>query len=130
MMDQTIEEQSMSTWARQSEEPMRIKSNGNMLRYGQNRLKWNHLEISNKRYCEDKALIHYSNLQKILGKDVDSGIRTFGWSLSGGMDLDGNKYPDVLVGAYESSNAVYIRSAPVVHLDSKVHDRNTSKSTT
>ena len=46
MMDQTIEEQSMSTWARQSEEPMRIKSNGNMLRYGQNRLKWNHLEIS------------------------------------------------------------------------------------
>ena len=71
--------------------------------------------------------MHYSNLQKILGKDVDSGIRTFGWSLSGGMDLDGNKYPDVLVGAYESSNAVYIRSAPVVHLDSKVHNRNTSK---
>ena len=41
------------------------------------------------------------------------------------MDLDGNKYPDVLVGAYESSNAVYIRSAPVVHLDSKVHNRKT-----
>ena len=69
--------------------------------------------------------MYTSNLQKILGKDVDSGIRTFGWSLSGGMDLDGNKYPDVLVGAYESSNAVYIRSAPVVHLDSKVHNRKT-----
>ena len=64
------------------------------------------------------------NLQKILGKDVDPGIRTFGWSLSGGMDLDGNQYPDVLVGAYESSNAVYIRSAPVVHLDSKVDKEN------
>ena len=59
-----------------------------------------------------------------MGKEVDSQIRTFGWSLSGGMDLDGNEYPDVLVGAYESSNAVYIRSAPVVHLDSKVTTRN------
>ena len=36
------------------------------------------------------------------------------------MDLDGNEYPDVLVGAYESANAVYMRSAPVVHLTSKV----------
>ena len=108
-----------------------------------NKIEWKYAQVWTKqvemepfrdkyiaRYCEDKALIHYSNLQKILGKDVDSGIRTFGWSLSGGMDLDGNKYPDVLVGAYESSNAVYIRSAPVVHLDSKVHNRNTSKSMT
>ena len=51
---------------------------------------------------------------------MDNGLRTFGWSVSGGMDLDGNEYPDVLVGAYESANAVYLRSAPVVHLDSKV----------
>ena len=69
-------------------------------------------------------ILNILNLQKILGKDVDPGIRTFGWSLSGGMDLDGNQYPDVLVGAYESSNAVYIRSAPVVHLDSKVDKEN------
>ena len=56
----------------------------------------------------------------IYGKDVDTRLQTFGWSLSGGMDLDGNEYPDVLVGAYESANAVYMRSAPVVHLTSKV----------
>ena len=56
----------------------------------------------------------------IYGKDVDSRLRTFGWSVSGGMDLDENNYPDVLVGAYESANAVYLRSAPVVHLESKV----------
>lgn len=28
-------------------------------------------------------------------------MKTFGYSLSGGMDLDGNGYPDLLVGAYE-----------------------------
>ena len=36
------------------------------------------------------------------------------------MDLDNNKYPDILVGAYGSNNAVYLKSAPVVHLDSEV----------
>ena len=49
-----------------------------------------------------------------------SGLRTFGWSLSGGMDLDGNEYPDLLVGAYESAKAVYLKSSPVVHLKSEV----------
>ena len=58
--------------------------------------------------------------QRIFAKEVYSGLSTFGWSISGGMDLDGNEYPDLLVGAYESSNAVYLRSAPVVHLISKV----------
>lgn len=58
--------------------------------------------------------------QVIYGKDLDPGIRTFGWSLSAGMDLDGNEYPDVLVGAYDSGHAVFFRSAPVVHLDAKV----------
>jgi len=58
--------------------------------------------------------------QVIFGRDIDSSIRTFGWSLSGGMDLDNNEYPDLLIGAYESTNAVFLRSAPVVHLDSKV----------
>ena len=65
----------------------------------------------------------------IYGKDVDTRLQTFGWSLSGGMDLDGNEYPDVLVGAYESANAVYMRSAPVVHLTSKVIRPNYNMST-
>ena len=58
--------------------------------------------------------------QVIYAKEIGSAIRTFGWSLSAGMDLDENNYPDLLVGAYDSSNAVYLRSAPVVHLQSKV----------
>ena len=36
------------------------------------------------------------------------------------MDLDNNEYPDVLVGAYDSNNAVFLKSAPVVHLDSQI----------
>lgn len=56
----------------------------------------------------------------ILASQVGSNVRTFGWSLSAGMDLDNNQYPDILVGAYESNNAVYLKSAPVVHLDSEV----------
>ena len=55
-----------------------------------------------------------------MASDIDTSISTFGWSLSAGMDLDENEYPDLLIGAYESANAVYLRSAPVVHLDSKV----------
>ncbi len=55
-----------------------------------------------------------------MASDIDGTISTFGWSLSAGMDLDQNEYPDLLIGAYESANAVYLRSAPVVHLDSKV----------
>ena len=59
-------------------------------------------------------------VQVIYAGDIDSSISTFGWSLSAGMDLDENEYPDLLIGAYESASAVYLKSAPVVHLDSKV----------
>jgi len=41
---------------------------------------------------------------------------TFGYSLSGGVDLDGNSYPDLLVGAYESAAAVVLRSRPIVDI--------------
>ena len=63
----------------------------------------------------------------IYARDIDTGLRTFGWSLSGGMDLDNNAYPDLLVGAYESGNAVYLRSAPVVHLHSNLNVRAPNK---
>lgn len=43
-------------------------------------------------------------------------ISTFGFSLSGGLDLDKNGYPDLLVGAYGSNKALYFRSRPIIHI--------------
>ena len=37
------------------------------------------------------------------------GLRGFGYSLSGNVDLDGNGYPDFLVGAPFSGQTVYFR---------------------
>ncbi|XP_069941612.1 integrin alpha-PS2 [Cherax quadricarinatus] len=56
--------------------------------------------------------------QVIYAKDVSRGpsISTFGWSLSGGMDMDDNQYPDLLVGAYLSDAAVLLKSRPIVNL--------------
>lgn len=38
-----------------------------------------------------------------------SSLSTFGFSLSGGLDLDGNDYPDLAVGAYLSDTAYFFR---------------------
>jgi integrin alpha 8 len=47
--------------------------------------------------------------QLITGQDVDPRLRGFGYSLSGRIDLDGNGYPDLLVGAPDSGQTVYFR---------------------
>lgn len=36
-------------------------------------------------------------------------LETFGFSLAGGLDLDGNDYPDMAVGAYLSDTAFFFR---------------------
>ncbi|XP_037370823.1 integrin alpha-7 isoform X2 [Talpa occidentalis] len=43
------------------------------------------------------------------------GIKTFGYSLSGGLDVDGNHYPDLLVGSLADA-AVLFRARPVLHV--------------
>lgn len=45
---------------------------------------------------------------------------TFGHSLSGGMDLDGNDYPDLVVGAYDDSRVYLIRSRPIIGILTRV----------
>lgn len=49
--------------------------------------------------------------QVIFSEDVagTTNLKTFGFSLSGGIDLDGNMYPDLVVGAYESNKAIVFR---------------------
>ncbi len=54
-------------------------------------------------------------------------LSTFGWSISGGMDMDNNKYPDLLVGAYDSGHAVHLRAAPVVHMEAIISYERPSK---
>lgn len=47
-------------------------------------------------------------------------IHTFGSSLAGGIDLDSNSYPDLLVGAYGSSAAVVLLARPIINIKTEV----------
>ncbi|XP_053410833.1 integrin alpha-7 isoform X4 [Nycticebus coucang] len=47
------------------------------------------------------------------------GVRSFGYSLSGGLDVDGNHYPDLLVGSL-ADTAVLFRARPVLHVSHEV----------
>lgn len=54
--------------------------------------------------------------QVIEGKSVvNGGFKTFGYSLNGGMDMDDNSYPDILVGSLDNRIAL-LRARPVIHL--------------
>lgn len=52
--------------------------------------------------------------QVIYASSVDPALRSFGFALSGGLDIDMNQYPDLLVGDYKSDRAVLLRARPVV----------------
>ena len=47
--------------------------------------------------------------QVIQAEDIYSTISTFGFSVAGGVDLDENEYPDLVVGAYAADTAIYLR---------------------
>ncbi|XP_045614780.2 integrin alpha-V [Procambarus clarkii] len=54
---------------------------------------------------------------QVIEASVFSGkMRGFGFSLDGGLDIDDNGYPDLIIGAAESDTALLIRSAPVIRL--------------
>ncbi|XP_053556100.1 integrin alpha-3 [Bombina bombina] len=69
-----------------------------------------------------KVYIYHSNAQGlqpeprqvINGSQVGS-ISTFGYSLSGGLDVDDNSYPDLLVGSLNDRIAL-LRSRPVINI--------------
>ncbi|XP_063970364.1 integrin alpha-8-like [Lytechinus pictus] len=44
-------------------------------------------------------------------------MTSFGFSLGGGLDVDNNTYPDLVVGSYLSSTVLLFRSRPVVNLN-------------
>uniref|UniRef100_A0A4W5QZF1 Integrin subunit alpha 7 n=1 Tax=Hucho hucho TaxID=62062 RepID=A0A4W5QZF1_9TELE len=46
---------------------------------------------------------------------VNEGVKRFGYSISGGLDIDGNQYPDLAVGSLSDKMVLY-RSHPVIHV--------------
>ncbi|XP_042304579.1 integrin alpha-7 isoform X2 [Sceloporus undulatus] len=69
-------------------------------------------------------IYHGSNLgfvtkpaQILTGESV--GIKMFGYSFSGGLDIDGNMYPDLLVGSLADTVVLY-RSRPVIHISRNI----------
>ncbi|CAK9807089.1 Integrin alpha-8 [Anthophora quadrimaculata] len=70
---------------------------------GDSDLKNTNLQISQR--------IEASKLRQL---NVSRKIQTFGFSLSKPVDIDGNGYQDIAVGAYKSEHAVILRSKPVV----------------
>uniref|UniRef100_A0A8C2HRG7 Integrin alpha 4 n=1 Tax=Cyprinus carpio TaxID=7962 RepID=A0A8C2HRG7_CYPCA len=55
--------------------------------------------------------------QRITGSLLGNNFRMFGQSVSGGVDVDSNNYPDVAVGAFLSDSAVVFRTRPVLKVD-------------
>lgn len=54
--------------------------------------------------------------QVLAGENLDVGLQGFGYSLSGDLDVDGNLYPDLLVGSL-SDQVVLFRSRTVITAD-------------
>jgi hypothetical protein len=46
----------------------------------------------------------------------DVPIKTFGYSLSGGLDLDQNGYPDLMIGAYDVDAVLLLRARPIINI--------------
>lgn len=65
--------------------------------------------------------------QAITAEDVTPGLSTFGFSLSGGVDLDNNNYTDLAVGAYKSDAVVFLRSRPVIKVMAEFNFRGANK---
>ncbi|XP_076754708.1 multiple edematous wings [Xylocopa sonorina] len=54
--------------------------------------------------------------QVIHSEDMPEPLQTFGYSLSGGIDMDQNGYSDLLVGAYEDDAVALLRSKKIIDI--------------
>ncbi|XP_020290925.1 integrin alpha-PS1 isoform X2 [Pseudomyrmex gracilis] len=67
-------------------------------------------------YLGSKNGIIKTPSQIIHADDVPTPLKTFGYSLSGGLDMDHNGYPDLLIGAYENDAVVLLRSKKIIDI--------------
>lgn len=47
-------------------------------------------------------------------------FKSLGYSLSAGLDMDNNNYPDLLVGAYESDIVILYKTRPIIDISIKI----------
>ncbi|KAL2091463.1 hypothetical protein ACEWY4_013726 [Coilia grayii] len=69
-------------------------------------------------YRGSKSGLHTKPSQVLDG--ASAGVRRFGYSISGGLDVDGNQYPDLVVGSL-SDQVVLYRSSPVIKITRDVN---------
>ncbi|CAH2990437.1 unnamed protein product [Chilo suppressalis] len=78
-------------------------------------------------YLGGRAGISEKASQAITAEEISPTLTTFGFSLSGGVDLDNNNYTDLAVGAYKSDSIVFLKSRPVVKVMAEVKFTGESK---
>ena len=69
-------------------------------------------------------IIRARDLSLSISPQVPVDLRTFGSSLSGGRDMDGNGYTDLVVGAYQSNRVFVFRGRPVIDIQTFVDETN------
>lgn len=71
-------------------------------------------------YLGSRAGLSSKPSQILRPKDVGHAFTTFGNSLAGGIDLDGNSYPDLLIGSYESAAITAVLARPITNIQTEV----------
>ncbi|CAL8257689.1 unnamed protein product [Lota lota] len=54
---------------------------------------------------------------RLSGRSISPGLQMFGQSISGSVDMDGNGYADVTIGAFMADSVVLLRTRPVISVD-------------
>ncbi|CAD5219487.1 unnamed protein product [Bursaphelenchus xylophilus] len=60
--------------------------------------------------------VRKEHTQRIHARDVAGDLRTFGFSLAAGTDVDRNDYPDIAIGSMDSAKAVILKTKPVIQI--------------
>ncbi|XP_046412841.1 integrin alpha-PS1 isoform X1 [Neodiprion fabricii] len=75
-------------------------------------------------YLGSKDGLITSPSQVIHSSQMPTSLSTFGYSLSGGIDMDKNGYPDLLVGAYDDNAVILLRSRKIIDITTYIRYQN------